>query len=342
MKIVNPSFEIYKNQTNPLLAIEMAGRTCYKSEDKITEDSAAKFVAGLAERGHFAMIEHATAYMQLSDTMYEYVKQCFRDEDTNLNDKYLVITRTKINDKHVCIASGNIRAWYELLLTENNNSNSDAWYIFDRIRTALTEYVPTVFERLPERNRPNRDCTLMVNRNISENDAVRIISEDELCSILQDAPSVLKLHRRITVKFICNRGLSHEFVRQRDASFGQESTRYCCYVKDKFGNEITVINPFYFDNPESTEDYQDWVEACEFAEKKYQRLIRRGRSAQEARGVLPTDLKTELVITATEQEWQHIVNLRAKGTTGAPHPQMKEIMYPCYKELKEYTNGRIA
>ena len=101
-------------------------------------------------------------------------------------------------------------------------------------------------------------------------------------------------HNSISVKFICDRGVSHELVRHRIASFAQESTRYCNYSQDKFGNEITVIKPFFFDDVNS---YVTWQEACLFSEEQYFNLLKLGRSPQEARSVLPNSLKTEIVVT---------------------------------------------
>lgn len=133
-------------------------------------------------------------------------------------------------------------------------------------------------------------------------------------------------HAHISVKFICDRGVSHEIVRHRIASYAQESTRYCNYSSGKHGNEITVIEPFFF--KEGTPEYLAWYMACECAEKQYMELINMGRTPQEARSVLPNSLKTEIVVTMNLREWIHFFNLRAIGTTGAPHPQMQEIALP--------------
>ena len=148
-------------------------------------------------------------------------------------------------------------------------------------------------------------------------------------------------HLTHTVLFVCDRGVSHELVRHRPCSFAQESTRYCNYGNDKHGNQITVIEPFFYAEPGREKEYEIWKKSCEVAEKSYMDLLAIKRSPQEARSVLPNSLKTEIIMTATEDEWQHIINLRAIGTTGAPHPQMKEIMLPWAKELAEITNGRI-
>ena len=140
-------------------------------------------------------------------------------------------------------------------------------------------------------------------------------------------------HGSVSVIITCDRGISHELVRHRIASFAQESTRYCNYTKDKFGNEITVIKPFFFD--EGSCAYEEWKECCERAESAYFELLSLGRSPQEARDVLPNSLKTEIVITMNLREWRHFFKLRACGTTGKPHPQMLEITVPMLKAFQE-------
>ncbi len=174
-------------------------------------------------------------------------------------------------------------------------------------------------------------------------------------------------HESISVRFTVDRGVSHELVRHRLASFAQESTRYCRYSDDKFGKEITVIEPCVFNtlsesdkeicrralhtfdlNDKEVNDflsgggitdlhrsYARWYDSCEFAEHTYLTLLDNGLTPQMARSVLPTSLKTEVVVTANIREWRHILNLRAAGTTGAPHPQMAEVMVPLLKELQE-------
>ena len=127
-------------------------------------------------------------------------------------------------------------------------------------------------------------------------------------------------HFNITVKFICDRGVSHEIVRHRLASYCQESTRYCNYSKDGFGGEITVIQPCYLDTCGA--GYQMWKEACEVAETAYFNMLNFGCSPQEARAVLPNSLKTEVVMTANIREWRHFLNLRCSP---AAHPQMREV-----------------
>ena len=142
-------------------------------------------------------------------------------------------------------------------------------------------------------------------------------------------------HSSLSVKFVVDRGVSHELVRHRIASFAQESTRYCNYSKDKFGNEITVILPCFFDTGmgilSNSLVYQEWKLACECAEERYFNLLKMGATPQQARTVLPNSLKTEITITANYREWRNFFKLR---TAEAAHPQMREITIPLLKELQ--------
>lgn len=142
--------------------------------------------------------------------------------------------------------------------------------------------------------------------------------------------SVLE-HGSITVRVICDRGVSHELVRHRIASFSQESTRYCNYGKGKFGGEITVIDPSpAFAWTSTGDDYQEWHDAMTHAEQAYLHMLARGASPQAARAVLPNSLKTEVVMTANPREWLHVFRLRTAPTA---HPQMREIMIPLAVEF---------
>lgn len=129
-------------------------------------------------------------------------------------------------------------------------------------------------------------------------------------------------HVSASVRMITNRGVSHEIVRHRLASYSQESTRYCNYSKDRFDNEITVIRPVWMD-PKSPEPGDvTWRESAEQAERYYFNLLARDWSAQQARDVLPNALKTEIVMTANMREWRHFFHLRAAP---AAHPQMRAL-----------------
>ncbi len=136
-------------------------------------------------------------------------------------------------------------------------------------------------------------------------------------------------HEKITVRLVCDRGVTHELVRHRIASYSQESTRYCNYSQDKFGNEITFIEPCFWQK--NSANYQVWQQAMEFAEKTYNKLIEDGATPQEARSVLPNSLKTEIVVTMNLREWRHFFRLRAAKRA---HPQMREIALMLLRELQ--------
>ena len=138
-------------------------------------------------------------------------------------------------------------------------------------------------------------------------------------------------HCSVTVKFVCDRGVTHEMVRHRIAAYSQESTRYCNYSKDKFGKEITVIQPLFFEV--ASPKWMQWKLACESAEGHYFALLDAGASPQEARSVLPNSLKTEIVMTANLREWQHVFRLR---TSSKAHPQMQQIMKPLLAEFQKH------
>ena len=139
--------------------------------------------------------------------------------------------------------------------------------------------------------------------------------------------SVLE-HSSITIKFVCDRGVSHELVRHRLASFSQESTRYCNYSKSKFGHEITVVRPIYIQ--EDTDEYEIWLNQCRSAEDSYFELLKKGIKPEVARSVLPTCLKTEIVVTANVREWLHILELR---TARDAHPDIRFLMFGALTDL---------
>lgn len=302
MKLIKPSFEIW-NQSAGLEGvykqIERVGRTCYKSEDKITEDSAKEFVDRMIKSGHGAMLEHGTVYLSLDMTSREqYFKYCY--------NKF-----SKANS--------------------TGNAEYSTWRGF-------------------------------VTTNL------RVLVENDWMEDLQYISEPTEHHeRRYTVKFICDRGVSHEFVRHRVFSFAQESTRYCNYSKDKFGNEVTFIIPEWC--PEIREDSNKGWDPCSMYDKLYLQHLQSAEDTyfallkqwdervpdkryksgfrnnpwmpQQARAVLPNSLKTELVVTGFVSDWNHFFDLRARGTTGAPHPQAKELAEPLMEEFiaRKYINN---
>lgn len=142
-------------------------------------------------------------------------------------------------------------------------------------------------------------------------------------------------HGFMSVRFTTDRGIANEIVRHRIASFSQESTRYCAYDKDKFNNEIQIVDftgaceydPYWsaLDFKQGVEAIQEWSTALQEAEAHYMKLREMGVSPQIARGVLPLATKTSLIMTANLREWRHFLNLRAANTTGPAHPQMQEL-----------------
>lgn len=296
MKLIKPSFEIWEQPSGlkgVYKQIERVGRVCYKSEDKITEDSAEPFVYRMIKSGHGAMLEHGTVYLKVFNVI----------ENSELIDKYK-------SNKYSVVKEG----------TEVYNCHGDILY--GSCKCITTNY--------------------------------RVLVENDWLDDLKYICKPTEFHeKRITVHFVCDRGVSHEFVRHRVMSFAQESTRYCNYSKDKFGNELTFIQPCWLDD-ERLKLYGPYhtvirdkslesifIASLNNAEKDYIDLIDLGWKPQEARAVLPNSLKTELVVTGFTSDWNHFFDLRARGTTGAPHPQAKELAEPLMKEFiaRKYINN---
>lgn len=296
MKLVKPSFEILEQKPKEIVVlddmeigprmvkeellnsiyrqIEIAGRTCYKSEDKITDTSAKEFVERMIKSGHGAMLEHGTVYLQLLGV--------FLDPDD------------------VDIAYGNYIVHHYI-----NNPYSKVKIIHDEDWKANV-YITTNYRVMIENNWLD-DLFYLCN-------------------------STEYHERRYTVKFICDRGVSHEFVRHRVFSFAQESTRYCNYSKDKFGNELTFIQPCWSLAPMSPEDYNGscFLEFLHESEDLYLSLIKEGWKPQEARAILPNALKTELVMTGFTSDWKHFFELRDASSA---HPQARELAQPLHEEF---------
>lgn len=252
---------------------ELAGRTAYKSEDRITEGSAKKFVDGMMKSNHGAVLEHGTVYMT------------FKWWQIGKKLKYIFNPYSKIRKfKYV---TTNLRVLFD------HDWVNDLNYFCE----------PTEFHE-----------------------------------------------RRVTAKFICSRGVSHEAVRHRVMSMLQESQRYCMYSKEKMGGEITIIIPewvktkineiaSYNNNDDLAQiPYSEaildmrtlkdlsivaWENAQRDSENYYMRLTELGCKAEEARGVLTNDCKTELIMTGFVSDWNHFFDLRSKGVTGKPHPDIK-------------------
>ena len=278
--------------------IELCGRTCYKSEDKITDTSAKLFVENLIKRGHTAMLEHGTLYLTIpADNVNFY----------GYKEKY------------------------------ENNPYSLVNYFIDAITRSYLI----------------KDTPLYITTNY------RVIMENKWEDDLQfiTAPDIYHA-KRYTFKLTTDRGVSHELVRHRVFSFAQESTRYCNYGKDKFGNQLTFICPSWLNlnlgeyEIETTDiglqilgdgyikDYLDkdkdatFLRSCLDSETDYLSLIDEGCSPQEARQVLPNALKTEICMTGFEEDWKRFFGLRYFENTGKVHPDMKELTTKMVKECE--------
>ena len=305
MKIIRASFQI--EERNELRGgienIERAGRTCYKSDGKSTENSADGFVRGLIKRKHLSVLEHGDMIFEIGDRhIYENVAEGLQIiQDSGKQPPMLEMTG--VNQQY--IISGNIRAWLELFAI---GSLAGRYFI--------GHFDPVFIRGMG-----------FIDEDAEPDSRIRQIHYADLRT-----PSEMLAHLRQTVRFTVDRGVSHEFVRHRKMSFCQESTRYCNYADERFDREITVIRPCYLD--EDTEGYALWKRQCMSAETAYFALLNFGLLPQEARAVLPTSTKTELVMTGNLRAWQHFFDLRAKRLTGAAHPQAEEVAVPLHELFK--------
>lgn len=157
-------------------------------------------------------------------------------------------------------------------------------------------------------------------------------SEQFVRKLILSGHEAMVEHASVTFRIICDRGVTHEIVRHRLASYAQESTRYCNYSKDKFGNELTFIKPLFWE--EGSAQYKLWYNMCEEAEQAYMALINAKATPQEARSVLPNSLKTEIVVTMDVREWRHFLKLRCAPDA---HPQMREVALEILRQFREST-----
>lgn len=160
------------------------------------------------------------------------------------------------------------------------------------------------------------------------------LTTDDSCykfvrNIIKRGHEAVLEHVNFTCKFICDRGVMAELTRHRIASFCVESSRYCNYAKDKFSNNISVVRPCKI--KEGTEEDRLWQEACKFSEKTYMDMLSMGVTPEIARSVLPTCLKTEIVMTANLRQWRNVLRLR---TSEAAHPDMRFLMDSLLKLLQ--------
>lgn len=202
-----------------------------------------------------------------------------------------------------------------------------------------------------ERNKFSKVSTVDGCHYVTTN--LRVLAENQWLADLDHLTEPLAHHeRRVTVHFTTQIATTREFNRHRANSMAEQSTRYCNYSKDKFGNEISINIPEWVralsvEEPAQidflelakkvtegqADDYENWLFANLAAERAYLNLIAAGRKPQEARAILPLDTNTELIHTAFVSDWKHFFDLRAKGTTGAPHPDAKVLALPLYDEF---------
>lgn len=310
MKVIEPSFEILEqiNISNSLKRIEEIGRVCYKSEDKITKDSYKNFIKNLIDRKHYSVLEHVYfTYMIKKDSFMNLLL-------TKNFDKYISYIKLttelfddfKFND--IFIVSLNLRTMFEMY--------------YDGIEFALK-----FLKKLP-----NEIKSFLHTANIIRNYEFQDIVTTEIQCIDYDKYkkyNVYDRHKFITVKFICDRGVSHELVRHRMASYSQESTRYANYSKDKFGNELTFIKPCFWPDV-LNEKYKRWLRVNRNIEDNYMKFLEENCTPQEARDILSISLKTEIFMTCNIEEWKHVFNLRCDKSA---HPQIRELMIPLKEEF---------
>ena len=305
MKLIKPSYKIL-NQPPGLQGIyeqiELAGRTCYASSHKIQyqeNNTCNGFISTTAKDFVDRMIASQHYAMLEHGTVYLKIPK-----GTYAYDHYVV----------ACLPDDDFFSnSYELAYRPYTKVNIQEDYIY-------------------------------VTTNL------RVLQEHNWLDDLKYLCEPTEFHeKRVTVRFTTDRGVSHEFVRHRVFSFAQESTRYCNYSKDKFGKEITFIAPSWMDNTsfENVDNYLhgreydmsfgsiNLVNALSQCELCYLSMINEGLKPQQARAVLPNALKTELVMTGFVSDWKHFFDLRAIGTTGAPHPDAKALVEPLMCEFKK-------
>lgn len=315
MKIVNPSVEVLrtgleKDFMTPEQFIEKVGRTCYKSEDKITAESAPKFVHSLLLRGHEAMIEHWTlifraasylVYEELQSIMFEFN---MRDDGVYVADDSFV-PKIRFTEERSCdryILSGNIRAWRDLIRATMRNCDHIPNFLRDVADTAPAFFADLLEGRSDTRPGGRTPWLTPITVKDLEGDLEHLV------------------HHDVTLKFVCDRGVSHELVRHRAASFAQESTRYCNYAAGKYGAEITVVRPSWC--AQHGTEWLAWKRACLRTEDEYLTLISYGCTPQQARAVLNNSLKTEVIVTGSLGHWDHFFGLRCGPEA---QPDMREV-----------------
>ncbi|MEN8200750.1 MAG: FAD-dependent thymidylate synthase [Thermodesulfobacteriota bacterium] len=302
MIVVNPTFEIQDelDQASLVVRLEACGRICYKSEEKITQDSAMPFVKKIAEHGHNSVMEMAVVTLGVKCSEQHF------DELLALEPRYLFMDRN--GDE--LLVTGSIRSFRELYVRAGKTPLVEAMVSFQ------VKKHPYLFEGVWDGGGASAESGISVRKL-------------DLAEVETLPAHLLAHHRYVGVMFTVNRAVTHEIVRHRPCSYLQESQRYCRYSQDKFGSQVTFIKPMFF--AEGSEEYGLWQKAMEDTEKIYLRLLE-SSTPQAARTVLPNSCKTEIIVYCNLAEWKHIFALR---TSPAAEPSMREVMIPLEKEMLE-------
>lgn len=282
-------------EDDPLKKIELAGRTCYKSEDKITVDSANKFVQMLYKREHWAMLEHAQLFFESHKEMafeelLKHSPSCFVNITCNENEA--------TGDCRTLV-SGNIRAFLDCDWIKLDPYASNPIILDDQQTKMLQHY--------------GFSC-VKTHLDISDD----MLNESEKLA-----------HRYMTLSFTCDRGVSHELVRHRPCSFAQESTRYVNYQN----RQIQFIEPADWDNW-CERDRELFIKGCQQCAETYSTLLANGKTPQQARAMLPNALKTEVVVTANDLEWLHIFGLRCSPAAHPDMQRVAYMAKSIYENLR--------
>lgn len=320
MKEAKAGFEVLTipeatDRLSVLTHLERIGRICYKSEDKITEESCINFIKNIRNRKHWAMLEHYIFTMSVPKAVYDNINDAAWKTPENVDLiqalKFINCTywgKAPSEDLRYII-SGSATAFNYLWECECFRKNPIAGI------PVVCNFIATTHPEL-----------MVCERNLIRDDGrIRFLSRDEIKSL----PKNLRmLHDFQSVIFTVDRGVTHELVRHRPASWAQESTRYCNYNSGKFDNEITFIRPLFYDETREKE-YNYWQESCYDSSGAYDWLIQAGSTPQEARSVLPNSVKADICMTATMMEWRHFFKMRVPKTA---HPQMREVTVPLFSD----------
>ena len=296
-----------------LRQIESRGRVCYKSEDKITSESATGFVKRAIESGHNTVLEMAVLHLVVEfEGQWGFEYFGLKSETPFFQTSHITTNRLSYDGVPVLL-SGNVRAFREM----DGESSDEAYEIIEFLSKQHPVLFKDVFEKLK--------TPLLYYPGVK---GIRFATPEELMG----KPK----HTYVCVRFVTSRDVTHQLVRYRRASPLQESQRYCNYTANRFGNSVTFIRPCWY--VEGSEEYKLWAQQCRNAEEMYFRLVELG-SSEKARTVLPNSTKSELLIYADLEEWQHIFNQRVSPHAYAP---TRELLAPLYEEFKVKYKGLIV